>query len=137
MATKCSAKESKWKIGNSDSDSAPRQNNSALHTKVEPEVNPIAEGMAAVVERLHRTIHFIGLALYVKSPASPILGIFRYSALDLHCTSLQSYISLSVVLFLMNNPQNIFGLLSSRHLALFHPSQVLSAGSRNLESCSK
>lgn len=71
-----------------------------------------------------------------EPPASSILGNFHYSALDLHSTSLQFYISLSVVLFLMDNPQNIFSLLSSRHLALFHPSQVLSAGSRDWESCS-
>lgn len=74
-------------IGNSDSDGAPRQNNSALHTMVEPKVNPIAEGKAAVVERLHRTIHFIGLTVCEEPPASSILGNFHYSALDLHCTS--------------------------------------------------
>lgn len=77
---------------------------------VEPKVNPIAEEKAAALERLHRTIHFIGLTVCVKPPASPVLGNFHYSILDLHCTSLQSNISLSVVLFLINNPQNIFSL---------------------------
>lgn len=121
-----SAKESKWKIRNSDSDSAPRQNNSALDTKVvfpcfEPEVNPVPHiGCCTGKVALDNSLYWINF-VHEEPPVSPILGNFHYSALDLCCTFLQSCISLSIVLFLMNNPQNIFALLSSRHLVPFHP----------------
>lgn len=51
---------------------------------------------------------------------SPILRNYHYSALDLLCTFLQSHIFLSLVLFLINNPQNVFGQGSSKRSALFH-----------------
>lgn len=130
-----SAKASKWKIRKSHSNGAPRQNNSALDKKVvfthsEPEVNPILYiGCCTGKIAMDNSLYWINF-MRAEPPVSPILGDFHYSALDLCYTFLQSHISVSVVSFLMNNPQNTFSLLSSRHSALFHLHRVflLAAG---------
>lgn len=108
-----------------------------MFTCSEPKVNPIPYiGCCAGKVALDNSLYWINF-VREEPPASPILWNFHYSALDLCYTFLWSRISVSVLIFLMNNPQSIFGVLSSRHSTLFHPPQALSVGSRDVESCSE
>lgn len=62
---------------------------------------------AALLERLHWTMPFIGLIKLnfgrAEPPASPKPGNFHYPARGLCCTFSQSHVSLSLVLFLMTS----------------------------------
>lgn len=62
---------------------------------------------AALLERLHWTMPFIGLIKLnfgrAEPPVSPKPGNFHYPAPGLCCTFSQSHVSLSLVLFLMTS----------------------------------